>query len=137
VGAVLLHDQEDVLDRGRGTDARRNRDGRLLVALGLLDVVLAPAVLLEDGRGVARDVLVARQGEAGQGRGGAVRVVAGHAGGSLALAGLDARTARVDAASVGDDDLLADGRYGRRVVVGRQQADVADRVLRRAVVLVD
>ena len=88
----------------------------------------------EDRRGVARDVLVARQGEARQGRGRAVRVVAGHGDGSLSLVGRDGRAARVDAAGVGDDDLVADGRHGRRVVVGRQQADVAHRVLRRAVV---
>ena len=54
--------------------------------------------------------------------------------GALALVEGEVRAARVDAAGVGDDDLVADGRDVRRVVVRRQQADVADRLLRRAVV---
>src|SRR6185437_840972 len=137
VGAVLLHDQEDVLDRGRVTDAQRDRDGGRLVALGLLHVVPAPAVLLEDGRGVARGVQVAREGEPGQRRGRAVRVVAGHRDGPRSLGGRDAGAAGVDAAGVGDDDLVADGGHVRRVVIRWQQADVAHRLLRRAVVAVD
>ena len=57
--------------------------------------------------------------------------------GALALVERELGAARVDAAGVGDDDLVADRRHGRRVVVGRQQADVAHRLLRVAVVLVD
>src|SRR5262249_5970306 len=43
VGAVLLDEQEDVLDRRRVPDARRDRHGLGFAALGLLRVVLAPA----------------------------------------------------------------------------------------------
>ena len=137
VGAVLLDQHEDVLDRRRVTDARRDRHGPGPAAPGILRVVPAPAVLGKDRIGVPGDVPVARKGEAGEGGGGAVRAVTHRDNGALTLVERERRAARVDAAGVGDDDLVADGRHGRRVVVRRQQADVVHRLPRVAVILVD
>src|SRR5919201_3029454 len=52
VGAVLLDQQEDVLDRRGVTYASRDRHGLRPAAAGPLDVVPAPAVLSEDRAGV-------------------------------------------------------------------------------------
>src|SRR6185369_475623 len=137
VGAVLLDQQEDVLDGRRVTNARGNGCWRGFVARGLLDIVVSPTVLGEDGAGVLGNVLVARKREASQRCGGAVRVVAGHGNGSLSLVRRDAGTPCVNAAGVGDDDRTTDSGEGRGVVVRWQQAHVADRLLRLAVVAVD
>src|SRR6476646_9920784 len=96
VGPVLLHDQEHMLDRGWVTNTRRDRDCRRLSALGVLDIVPAPAVLRKHRGRVARDVNVARKGEPRQRCGGAVRVVAAHRYRSLSLVGRYGRAARVD-----------------------------------------
>src|SRR5262249_4876129 len=101
------------------------------------DVVAVPVVLGEDRVGVLGDLLVAGKREAGQRAGGAVRAVTHRGRGARAATEGEVGAARVDAAGVGDDDLLTDGRDRLRVVVRRQQADEAHRLLRVAVVLVD
>ena len=137
VGAVLLDQQEHVLDGRRVTNARWDRHGLGPAPAGLLDVARAPPVLSEHCAGVAGDVLVARKGEPGQRAGGAVRAVTHGEHGARTLVERELGAACVDAAGVGDDDLVADGGHGGRVVVRRQQADVVHRRLRVAVILVD
>ncbi|KDN82231.1 hypothetical protein KCH_59400 [Kitasatospora cheerisanensis KCTC 2395] len=123
VGAVLLDDQEDVLDRRRVADPVRDGHGLVLLAGGGLGGVVGPVVLREHLAGLLPDHLVAGQGEAHHAGGGVVGGVAGRGG----------RAERVDAAGVGDQDLVAGGGDLRREVVGGQQADVARRLLRARV----
>ena len=66
VGAVLLDDHEDVLDRGRVPETLWDGDRICLGSGCLLDAVRAPGVLGEDRRGVLADLLVVGQREAGQ-----------------------------------------------------------------------